>query len=128
MADNMTVTAKIGETAKLISVILKETDPVSGSMVPKDLTGYTAMAMRVTSTLGSIVINNAPCVIDNDQVTNKGKITCTLDITVAAQPGLVTGTHRLEFNALNPGGKKRFWPLDPQGDETYGTFVVQNAL
>jgi hypothetical protein len=126
--DNLTCVVKIGETAKVISVILKETDPVSGDMLPKDLTTYSQMQMKVTSTLGAVIINNAPCVIDANQMANKGKITCTLDITVAAQPGIVPGTHRLEFNGLNAAGKQRYWPIDEDGERTYGTFIIQRSL
>jgi hypothetical protein len=128
MPDNMTVTAKIGETGKVITVVLKDTDPDTGELAPKDLTGYTNLVMQVTKSNGTVVIAGAACVADADQSTNPGKITCTLNVTVAAHSGLVAGSHRLEFSGLNASGKRRYWPLSKNETRTYGKFIVQDAL
>ncbi len=127
MADNGTIVAKIGETGKVITVTLKETN-AAGVLVPKDLTGYTSIKMQVEKTNGTVVMDQVACVADADQTTNPGKITCTTDITVAAHPALVVGTHRVEFSGLNSGGKKRYWPMNKVGDRTFATMVVQAAL
>lgn len=122
-----TITAKIGETGKVITVVLKNTD-ANGVLQPHNLTGYTALKMQVEKTNGTVVMSEVACVADADQSANPGKITCTTDITVAAHAGLVKGTHRVEFSGLNSGGKKRYWPLDKDGNRTYGKFIIQEAL
>lgn len=127
MIDNLTVTAKIGETAKVITVVLKDTDE-SGSLVPKDLTGYTQLRMQVEKENGTVIIGNAACLMDPDQATNPGRITCTLDIITSTYSNLAEGKYRLEFNGLNPSGRKRYWPMDADQKRTYGVFIVQKGL
>ncbi len=140
MADNLTVVAKIGETGKVITVVLKDTQ--AGVLSPVDLTGYTNIKMQVETSGGEVIMNEVACVADADQSTNPGLITCTTDITVAVHAGLRAGTFptpftrddhvqeqfRLEFSALNAGGKKCFWPIDTDTRRTYGIFIVQEAL
>lgn len=123
--DNLTLVAKIGTTAKVFTVILKESNS-AGLLVAKDLTGYTSMKMQVEKSSGAIIMDQVACVID--AVPTTGQITCTTDITVAAHAGLVVGTHRVEFSGLNSAGKKRYWPLNKNSERTYGKFVVQAAL
>ncbi len=122
------ITAKIGETGKTITVILYETDPVTGLLVPKNLTGYTNIVMQVEHFNGTVIMNQVPCVAAGNQSVDTGKIVCTTDITVAAHPALVAGDFRLEFSGLNDVGKKRYWPLNAEGDRTYGRFIVQDPL
>lgn len=124
MADNLTITAKIGETAKVITVILKESN-ASGVLVAKDLTGYTSIKMQVEKSNGTVIMNEVACVLSDAA---NGVITCTTDITVAVHTGLVAGTHRVEFSGLNSAGKKRYWPLNKNSERTYGKFIVQAAL
>jgi len=128
MADNMVVTAKIGETGKEISVVLKNTDPATGALVPKNLTGYTDLKMQVEKSNGTVIIDQVACIADPDQTVNTGKITCTLDVTVAAHPALIIGDFLLEFSGLTSTGKKRYWPTNKQSTRTYGRFIVQKAL
>ncbi len=125
MADNLIVTAKIGETGKVVSVILKETNATTGLLAPKDLTGYTNVLMQVEKSNGTVVMNQVPCVITNALT---GEITCTTDITVALHPGLIKGDHQLEFSGLNAAGKKRYWPVNKNESRTYGRMIIQAAL
>ena len=127
MADNMVIVSKIGETGKVFTIILKETDS-TGALVPKNLAGYTSIKMQVETAGGTIIMDQVVCVADADQTANPGKITCTTDITVVAHIGLVKGDHRLEFSGLNASGKKRYWPINKNGERTYGHFIVQAAL
>ncbi len=127
--DNLTVVAKINETSKVISILLKETNS-SNALVAKDLTGYTGMVMQVeaphASGGGTVIMNAVPCVIDAAPTT--GKITCTTDFTVALHPNMAAGTYNLEFSGLNAAGKRRYWPLDKNSARTFGKMIIQNPL
>lgn len=124
-----TIAAKIGETGKVISVVLKNANS-SGVLVPLNLTGYTEIKMQVESVHGAVIIDGADCVADADQSANTGLITCTTDITTAAHTNLVKNPagYRWEFTALNPAGKRRYWPLDVNEEHTYGVFIVHDGL
>lgn len=128
MVDNVTFVGKINETGKVITVILKESNS-AGTLVPKDITGYTNIKMQVKTKQGAVVMDQVPCVITSAAA---GEITCTTDLTVALHPGLIVSPektpHLLEFSGLNSAGKKRYWPINANGERTYGRCVIQNAL
>lgn len=123
--DNTTVVCKIGETGKVFTFTLKESN-TAGAQVAKDLTGYTAIKMQVESSDGTVIMDQVDCVVSSPATA--GIITCTTDIATATHPGLVAGTHNLEFSGLNAAGKKRYWPLNEQAQRTFGKMVVQAAL
>ncbi len=124
MADNLVVVGKLNETAKVITVTLKETN-ASGVLVAKDLTGYTSLNMQVEDDAGKVIMNQVACVI---VTAASGIISCTTDMTVAVHPGLVVGEFNLEFSGLNAAGKKRYWPMNKHQERTYGKFIVQAPL
>lgn len=127
MVDNLTIVGKIGETGKVISVVLKSTNE-NGQSEAQDLTGYTQLKMQVETSQGEVIMNAVACVADGDQVANKGLITCTTDMTPATHSNIKKGKHRVEFSGLNGSGKKRYWPMNANQQRTYGTFVIQDAL
>lgn len=127
MADNLVLVCKIGETGKVFTVTLKNTN-AAGVLVGTNLTGYTSILMQVEKSNGTVIMDQVACVADADQTANPGKITCTTDITLAAHANLKKDTYRLEFSALNSTGKKRYWPMNAVDVRTYGKFIVQDAL
>lgn len=129
MSSTPTTAVKIGETGKIITVVLKNAD-ANGTLQPTDLSGYTDIKMQVEKLDGTVIIDGAACVADPDQSTNPGKVTCTTDITVATHTNLEKNAvgYRWEFTALNATGKRRYWPLDENERHTYGKFIVHEGL
>lgn len=129
MAENLIICGKIGETGKVITVALKSSNS-SGVLAAHDLTNYTALKMQVEKSDGTVVMSEVACAISGSATL--GIITCTTDLTVATHPALVASTddepHRVEFSGLNAAGKKRYWPMNKQGERTYGYFYIQAPL
>ena len=124
MPDNMTLTGKIGETAKVFTITLKHTH-ASGVLVAHDLTGYTNLKLQVETPTGQVIMDQVDCALS---VAASGIITCTTDLTTAVHPNLVAGTFRAEFSGDNAAGKKRYWPINAQSERTYGKMIIQDPL
>lgn len=124
-ADNLTLLGKIGETGKVWTVTLKSSN-ASGVLVAHDLTGYTDIKLQVETLGGTVVMDQVACAVSSPATA--GVITCTTDLTVGTHAGLVKGEFRCEFSGLNAAGKKRYWPLNAQGQRTFGKCIIQEAL
>lgn len=108
MADNLYAIIGIGETGVVLEFTLKHTDPDTELLVPLDLTGWNiAMIVEKGST---VLIDEEPCDVDPDQVTNKGKASCTINATVDEIPGLRSGKCKLRFKGFDPNGRIKYFP------------------
>jgi hypothetical protein len=123
MADNIKLTVKIGETPT-VTATLKDTDPATGQRVAFPLTGWT---VYMTVAKGrTVIINQAPCVVDPDQVANKGKVQCTFAADSTAWPGLRKGSYNLEFKGIDPLGGVHYFPK--KGSVIYGVMEFAEPL
>jgi hypothetical protein len=105
--NNFEYTTTLGSTER---VLVFDVEDENGSFA---LTGWTAV-LNVTTSDGTAIITNRACVIDPDQVTNPGRLRCTIDFTVAAFPAMVVsptnGFHKMRLKLTDPAGDISYYP------------------
>lgn len=125
MADNTKALVYIGETGVILRTTLKDTNPDTEVLEPFSLDGGWTVTM--TAQQGStVMLNDLPCAIDPDQVTNKGKITCTFNATTTDHPNLRKGVCKLQFKGIDPAGNPHYFPK--KFSKRYGTIEFDEAL
>lgn len=117
-SNNLIYVHKIGENGAVLTAHLSDRD---GFVT---LTGWT-VTLNV-SRGATLLVDDAPCVPDPDQTTNKGKLTCTIN-----NPAFAALTRVEELNGefkLVQGPTTLYFPKSPDNKRTYFTFEVQKSL
>lgn len=108
---------KRGSTGAVMVATLKD---AAGAV---DLTGWT---IKLTLKLGNSAvpqIDESDCVVDPDQVANKGKVRHLFDETNCNIP---KGVYNAEFKATDPNGEIHYFPTEK--NNLYERVIVQDSL